>query len=73
MINQEIKIFHFHYHQVDISNEDNFNKLLISILKTLSFRLNLCILNISIYVIKLFRPFLHLHQLLIKIKLYLHF
>ena len=59
--------------QVDIFNEDNFTKLVISILNALSFWFGLCILDLSVYVNKLFRPILHLYQLLFKFKLYLHF
>ena len=57
---------------VDIFNEDNFTKLIISILNAISFWLGLCILDLSVYVRKLFRPILHFYQMLIKVKVYLH-
>ena len=59
--------------KVDIFNEDNFTKLVISILNALSFWLGLCILDLSVYVNRLFRPILHLYQLLIEVKLCLRF
>ena len=55
--------------QVEISNEDNYTKLIISILNALSFWLGLCILDLSAVN---FNFNLHLYQLLFKFKLYLH-
>ena len=59
--------------KVDIFNEDNFTKLVINILNALSFWLGLSILDLSVYVNRLFRPILHLYLLLIEVKLFLHF
>ena len=59
--------------QVDILNEDNYTKLIISILNALSFWLGLCIIDLSaINLNRLFRPNLHLYKMLFKLKLYLH-
>ena len=59
--------------QVEISNEDNYTKLIISILNALSFWLGLCAFDLSaVNVNRSFKPNLNLYQLLFKIKLYLH-
>ena len=59
--------------QVEISNEDNYTKLVISILNAVSFWLGLCAFDLSaVYVNRSFKPNLNLYQLLFKIKLYLH-
>ena len=59
--------------QVEISNEDNYTKLIISILNAVSFWLGLCAFDLSaVYVNRSFKPNLNLYQLLFKLKLYLH-
>ena len=59
--------------QVEISNEDNYTKLIISILNAVSFWLGLCAFDLSaVYVDRSFKPNLNLYQLLFKLKLYLH-
>ena len=59
--------------QVEISNEDNYTKLIISILNAVSFWLGLCVFDLSaVYVNRSFKPTLNLYQLLFKIKFYLH-
>ena len=59
--------------QVEISNEDNYTKLIISILNAVSFWLGLCVFDLSaVNVNRLFKSNLNLYQLLFKLKLYLH-
>ena len=59
--------------QVEISNEDNYTKLIINILNAVSFWLGLCVFDLSaVNVNRLFKLNLNLYQLLFKLKLYLH-
>ena len=59
--------------QVEISNEDNYTKLIISILNAVSFWLGLCVFDLSaVNVNRLFKLNLNFYQLLFKLKLYLH-
>ena len=59
--------------QVEISNEDNYTKLIISILNAVSFWLGLCVFDLSaVNVNRLIKSNLNLYQSLFKLKLYLH-
>ena len=59
--------------KVEISNEDNYTKLIISILNAVSFWLGLCVFDLSaVNVNRLIKSNLNLYQSLFKLKLYLH-
>ena len=56
--------------RVEITNNDNYTKIVVGFLNSLSLWLNVCILDMGAYVYQIFRLSLHLYYLLIWIRAY---
>ena len=63
--------FNFLLRQTESTNDDNYNKLVQSILNTLSLWLNVCILDLHIYLFILLSPVRNLYRYLIRFRSYL--
>ena len=60
--------FYFFQRRSEFTNDDNFSKLVQSVLNTLSLWLDTCILDVHVYLFKFFVLFKLLHEGLIRLK-----